>query len=74
MSFKASTPGVKKKAEHLLVLFLHQPWPIETATKIIKAHVCLTANQKALPKRLKIAPTTYPKIAGNVSMAFKGIL
>ena len=39
-------------------------------TKIIRAHVCLATNPTVFPRKLKIAPTTLPTIAGNVSTAF----
>ena len=33
-------------------------------------HVCSKANPTALPRKLKIAPTTFSTIAGNASTAF----
>ena len=44
------------------------------ATITIKAHVCSATNPTALLKKLKIAPTTLPTIAGNASMAFTASL
>ena len=38
---------------------------ISPATKTIKVHVCSAANPTAFPKKLKMAPTTLPTIAGN---------
>ena len=44
--------------------------PMSPATKTVKAHVCSANNPAALPRRLRIAATTLPMIAGNASMAF----
>ena len=44
------------------------------ATKTIKAHVCSATNPTAFPRKLKIAPTTLPTMAGNVSTAFTASL
>ena len=43
---------------------------ISPATKTIKVHVCSAANPTAFPKKLKMAPTTLPTIAGNGWIAF----
>ena len=44
--------------------------PMSPATKTIKSHVCSATSPTAFPRKLKIAPTTLPTIAGNASMAF----
>ena len=43
-------------------------------TKTIKAHVCSPTNAMAFPRKLKMTPTTLPKIAGNASTAFHASL
>ena len=48
--------------------FLHQP--TSPATKAIRAHVFLTSNPSALPRKLKMVPAIFPTIAGNASSAF----
>ena len=53
---------------------LHQPYTNEPCKKTIKAHACLATNPKALLKKLKMAPTTFPTIAGNASTAFSASL
>ena len=45
--------------------------PISPKTKTVKPHVCSATNLTALPKKLKMAPTTLPTIAGNASTALK---
>ena len=47
---------------------------INPTTKTIKAHVCLDTNPTVLLKKLKIAPTKLPTIAGNASGVFAGSL
>ena len=44
--------------------------PISPATKTIKANVFSATNSNGLLKRLKMAPTTLPTVAGNASTAF----
>ena len=44
--------------------------PISPAIKTIKVHVYSAKNATALPKKLKMTPTTLPTIAGNASTAF----
>ena len=48
--------------------------PINPATETIKANVCSATNPMALPKRIKIAPTTLSMIAANSSTAFPASL
>ena len=43
-------------------------------TKTIKAHVCSATNPTAFPRKLKIALTKLPMMAGNVSAAFPASL
>ena len=43
--------------------------PISPATKTIKTHVCSATNPMALTRKLKMASTTLPTIAGNASAA-----
>ena len=43
-------------------------------TKAIRAHVCSAANPTAFPRKLKIAPTTLPTMAGSASVAFPASL
>ena len=43
-------------------------------TKTIKAHVCSPKNPTAFPRKLKMAPTTLPTIAGNASATFPASL
>ena len=43
-------------------------------TKTIKGHVCSATNSTAFPRKLKMAPTTLPTIAGNASAAFPASL
>ena len=59
----------------LLTLFnpLHQPYTNKPRNKN-KAHVCSTTNPTTLHKKLKMAPTTLPMIAGNESTAFPASL
>ena len=40
------------------------------AIKTIKAQVCSATNPTAFPRKLKMAPTTLPMMAGNTSTAF----
>ena len=54
--------------------FLHQPPTNKPATKTIRVHVCTATNPTAFPRKLKIAPTILPKIAGNASAAFPASL
>ena len=44
--------------------------PISPARKTVKAHVFSVTNPTAFPRKLKIAPTILPMIAGNASAAF----
>ena len=44
--------------------------PMSPATKTIKAHVCSATSLTTFPRKLKIAPTTFPTTAGNASTAF----
>ena len=39
-------------------------------TKTIKTHVCSATNPTAFPRKLKIAQTTLPMMAGNASTVF----
>ena len=48
--------------------------PMSPATKTIKAHLCSATNPTIFPRKLKIAPTTLPTIAGNTSTAFRASL
>ena len=65
-------PGRQKGNSALPPLYLlHQPY---TNTKTIRAHVCSVANPTTFPRKLKIAPTTIPTIAGNASTAFPASL
>ena len=48
---------------YLLFHFLHQPCSIQLCNKKIKADICSATNPTALPRKLKIAPTTLPTIA-----------
>ena len=48
--------------------------PMSPATKTIKSHVCSATSPTAFPRKLKIAPTTLPTIAGNASSAFPASL
>ena len=48
--------------------------PISLAAKTVKAHVCSVINPTALPRKLKIAPTTLPTIAGNTLTVFPASL
>ena len=43
-------------------------------TKTIKAHVCSATNPTTFPRKLKIAPTALPTMAGNASTAFPASL
>ena len=43
-------------------------------TKTIKAHVCSATNPTGFPRKLKIAPTALPTMAGNASTAFPASL
>ena len=40
-------------------------------TKTIRVHVCSATNPTAFPRKLKMAPTTLPKLAGNASATFR---
>ena len=54
---------------------MHQPYTNKNpATKSIKAHVCSATNPTDFPRKLKIAPTTLPTIAGDASTAFPASL
>ena len=44
------------------------------ATKLIKAHVCSATNPTAFLRKLEIAPTALPMIAGNTSTTFHASL
>ena len=48
--------------------------PLSPTTKTIKAHVCSATNPTALPKKLKMASTTLPTMAGIASTAFPASL
>ena len=48
--------------------------PMSPETKTIKAYVCPATNPTAFPRKLRIAPTTLPTIAGNASTAFPASL
>ena len=48
--------------------------PISPVEKTIRVHVCSATNPTAFPRKLKVAPTTLPTIAGNVSAAFPASL
>ena len=48
--------------------------PISPTTKTIKAHACSATSSMAFPRKLKIAPTTLPTVAGNASTAFPASL
>ena len=61
--------GYKKSGVSTFKLFASTIPPINSATKIIKAHVCSATNPTGLPRKLKITPTTLPTIAGNASTA-----
>ena len=43
-------------------------------TETIRAHVCSTTNPMAFQRKLKMAPRTLPKMAGNASAAFPASL
>ena len=53
--------------------FLYQPPTNKSCKKATRAHVC-SATKTAFPKKLKIAPTTLPTIAGNASTPFPASL
>ena len=61
--------GYEKKMIYFSTFCINHT-PISPATKTIKAHVCSAKNPTALPKKLKIAPATLTKVAGNASIAF----
>ena len=50
----------------------HQP--MSPTTKTIRAHVCSAKNPTVFPRKLKMAPTTPPTMAGNASTAFPATL
>ena len=53
---------------------MHQPPTNKSCNKTIKAHVCSATNPTTFPRKLKIAPITLPKIAGNSSTALPASL
>ena len=60
-------PGVVEKSNFNCtsdLWILHQPYPNQPCNKI-RAHVRSARNPRALPWKLKIAPTTLPTIAGH---------
>ena len=61
--------GYEKKMIYFSTFCINHT-PISPAIKTIKAHVCSAKNPTALPKKLKIAPATLTKVAGNASIAF----
>ena len=66
------TPGDHEKIVCLLIasIFGISHTPNKPCNKKIEAHVFSVTNTTAVPKNLKIAPTTLLKIAGNASAAF----
>ena len=57
------------KTESFLTLRInHQP--MSPTAKTIKAHVCSATNPTAFRRKLKMAPTTLPIMAGNTSAVF----
>ena len=72
--------GLGKKTKDLIkqalqntyspITFCINHQPISPATKTIRDHVRSATNPTAFPRKLKIAPTTLPAIAGNDSTAF----
>ena len=65
-----STSLMWTKGAKLFLTFCINHQPTNPATKTIKAHVCSATNPTVFPRKLKIAPTTLPTIAGNASTAF----
>ena len=49
-------------ASYLLFLLFASTIHPKSSTKTINAYVCLATNQTALPKKIKMAPTTLPTI------------
>ena len=60
--------------KYLFLTFCINHQPTRLATKTIRAHVCSTRNPTAFPRKLKIAPTALPTIAGNASTGFPASL